>query len=178
MMSNEPEAEFNVNGGDGVLSMAGYFVRLYEYDRWANGLLLDALDGLGDVVPAKAINRMSHLVACQRLWMARMGRGLEMPATIFPEISLVETRAEAERVFAEMRDYVKSLTEGDDAGIFERFHFEDLKGQRHSALIYEILTQLSQHGCYHRGQMAVDLNPLLESPIATDWVYYVWRNEA
>ncbi len=172
----EPFAELT-DDADAALSFAQYFGRLYEYDRWANGRLLDVMEGMGSELPSKAVNRMSHLIACQRLWMARMGRGLSYPATVFPEISLSETRGEAELVFAEMRDFVAEFDQQDAAQLSARFQFKDLKGNAHSALIYEILTQLSQHGCYHRGQMAVDLNPLLDQPVVTDWVYYVWRTE-
>ena len=57
---------------DAVTGFRDYFRKVFAYDRWANGRVLDAMAELGDRLPERPLNRMSHLVVCQSLWLSRL----------------------------------------------------------------------------------------------------------
>jgi len=171
MTETNDQIEDDENTG---LSFSRYFARLFEYDRWANHKIITAFQQIGESTPQTALDRMSHLIACQRLWIARMRDDGTGPKTIFPSIPLNAIHEDAENVFDLVRRFIDDLPENE---LFTRFRYTSTDGTKLSSLKYEILTQLSQHGCYHRGQIAVEINPQLDQPIATDWVFYTFKRE-
>jgi uncharacterized damage-inducible protein DinB len=149
-----------------------YFAKIFEHDRWANGLVLQTMAGLGEELPIKPLNRLSHLIACQRLWLSRLTETIQKPESIFPEWSLDETSRNVKTISAQMKTYLEEIPE---AALHRHFEFTSLEGQPYRLLKRDILTQLGQHGAYHRGQIAMELNPLLDEPLTTDYVYYMWE---
>ena len=93
------------------------------------------------------------------------------PETIFPKWSLDETKRNAEPIFAGMRRFIEELPEED---YHRSFAFTNMEGHAYTLLRRDIFTQLGQHGAYHRGQIAMELNPLLDKCVTTDYVYYTW----
>lgn len=148
-----------------------YFGRLFEYDRWANGLVLDAMSSLGEP-PRKPLDRLSHLIVCQRLWLSRMTDDVTPPEAIFPTWPLERARDEAGPIFESMRRFVDDLPEEE---FHQPFSYRSSEGDDYTNLRSEILSQLATHGCYHRGQIAVELNPLLPEPLTTDLVFFTRR---
>ena len=146
-----------------------HLARLFEYDHWANRFVLEAMAGLADL-PAKPLDRISHVVVCQQLWLSRMGDKMEPPADIFPHWTLAETNASAEVIFARITEFIAGA---DDASLRAPFQSRSIEGDRYELTPLDALTQLSLHGSYHRGQIAVELNPLLDEPLTTDFIYQV-----
>ncbi len=167
-----PDAAIDTPPAPPATGFREYFAGVFTYDRWANTLVLDAMAGLGEHLPPKPLDRMSHLTICQQLWLSRMTDDVEKPATIFPTWTLDETRRQATTIFERMRRFIDELPEADFRGSFS---FRTLEGEPYTLIRRDILTQLSQHGPYHRGQIAMELNPLLPEPLVTDYVYYAWR---
>ncbi len=148
-----------------------YFSRIFEHDRWANGVVFDNMTNLGEALPQKPLGRLSHLIACQQLWLSRLTDDYEKPESIFPKWTLAETKKNAEPIFAGIKRFIEELPEAD----FHRsFAFTSMEGQPYTLLRRDIFTQLGQHGAYHRGQIALELNPLLDECLTTDYVYYTW----
>ncbi len=48
-----------------------YFVRLFEYDHWANRFVMETMAAI-EKLPASPLNRMCHLIICQQLWLSRL----------------------------------------------------------------------------------------------------------
>ncbi len=154
----------SIPGSTGFL---GYFRELFEYDRWANDRVLDAMEGLSEV-PDTAVRRMAHLVICQDLWVRRVRE--EEPLTdVFPRWNLEETRRQCSVISSRMQAFLDLLTEDRIHGVFDYVTTEGEKGQ---SLVSQILTQLSQHGCYHRGQSILEIKPFLAKPLDTDYVFF------
>ena len=151
--------------------MRDYFVRLFEYDRWANRFVMETMATISDL-PAKPLDRMSHLIICQQLWLSRMTDEFERPSDIFPHWSLQDANTKAQRIFARMERLVAEHT---DDLLYQPFEYQAMDGNHFESLRMDILTQLALHGSYHRGQIAVELNPLLDKPLTTDFVYQTQR---
>ncbi len=148
-----------------------YFAKVFEHDRWANGLVFDSMTSLGEALPQKPLDRLSHLIICQQLWLSRLTDDFEKPEMIFPKWTLAETKRNAEPIFAGIRRFIEELPEED---YHRSFAFTSMEGQPYTLLRRDIFTQLGQHGAYHRGQIAMELNPLLDECLTTDYVYYTW----
>ncbi len=150
-------------------SFRDYFTRLFEYDLWANGRVLDAMRSLGDRLPAKPVDRLSHVLICQEMWVGRM-TGTPNPITdFFPSWTLDEAEARAASIGVLMRRLIESL---DDATLVAEFEYTSSEGGRYRNRPIDVLTQLSQHGCYHRGQIALELNPVLPAALSTDYIVF------
>ena len=148
-----------------------YFVRLFEYDHWANQFVMEAMAAI-ETLPAKPLDRMSHLIVCQQLWLSRLTNDFEKPSDIFPHWTLAEANAGADAIFSRMAQLISELT---DELLGQPFQYHSMEGGHFESLRSEILTQLSLHGSYHRGQIAVELNPLLDKPLTTDFIYRTQR---
>lgn len=152
-----------------ALTFTAYLDRMFEYDRWANARVLEAMSSLGDALPQKPVDRLSHLLICQRMWIRRMRDDADQITDFFPSWPLAKTKAEAQAIGAEMREFIQSHS---DAELLEDFVYQSSEGAAFRNRRLDILTQLSQQGCYHRGQIACDLNAMLDKPLVTDYVYY------
>lgn len=156
---------------DTTATFRAYFSRIFEHDRWANGVVFDSMTNLGEALPQKSLDRLSHLIICQQLWLSRLTDNFEKPDTLFPKWPLDETKQNAKPIFAGMKSFIEELPEED---YHCSFAFASMEGQPYTLLRRDIFTQLGQHGAYHRGQIAMELNPLLDECLTTDYVYYTW----
>src|ERR1700753_872977 len=103
--------------------MKEYFIRLFEYDRYANQIILDTIIKANS--PEKPVKLMAHLLAAQEVWLHRV-KGLPAYAGVlwpdWPADALGEMIIEnAEQWIA----YLSELTPGD----FEkRINYQDTRG--------------------------------------------------
>ncbi len=161
----------NQNAPEAQEPLRDYFVRLFEYDHWANQSVMATMATI-EAMPPKPLDRMSHLIVCQQLWLSRMTDHFERPGNIFPHWTLAEANAGADAIFSRMAQLISELT---DELLGQPFQYQSMDGNRFESLRSEILTQLALHGSYHRGQIAVELNPLLDKPLTTDFIYQTQR---
>ncbi len=152
-------------------ALRDYFVRLFEYDHWANQFVMETMATIENL-PAKPLDRMSHLIICQQLWLSRLTDEFERPSDIFPRWSLPESNSNAQVIFARMKRLIGEHT---DDLLRQPFEYQAMNGNHFESLRMDILTQLALHGSYHRGQIAVELNPLLDKPLTTDFIYQTQR---
>ena len=152
----------------GALTFCDYYARLFAYDRWANRRVLETMASLGSRLPQRPVDRLNHLLICQTLWIARM-TGRPTPENIFPTWPLAELQKRAPGVFDSMEQFLDSLSDQD---LHKPAAYTSMEGESLQGPPADALTQLYGHGCYHRGQIACELNPLLPKPLVTDYIYY------
>ena len=153
-------------------------VRLFEYCEWANHRFLEAVAPL----PAEDYARdlkgshggihgtLVHAYGAEYLWHQRFG-GVS-PTSLPGEEQLTGLAALRERWAAlesERRSWLESLTP--DAG--ERvIEYRNLKGDPFSSQLWPLVQHVTNHGSYHRGQVAVFLRQLGVKPPTTDLVAF------
>ena len=111
------------------------FEQLWEYNRWANSVVLDILERLGEQLPPSSLRLMSHIVNAQSVWLDRLV-GRPPVFGVWDEHDL----ADCKRLNAE-------TLEGLRAVILQPF----------ATPAQDILLQVFNHGTYHRAQIATDL---------------------
>ena len=163
--------------------MTDDFASLFAYDRWANGLVLDACRKLtpeqytAEPVPGWTSVRstLTHIAIVTEGWL----RGVSGEhVTTFPTEADLPTVDDAarllERGYAIVDAALPTLTP--DALATPR----TFRGGGRSATLapWVVLRHLVNHGTYHRGQIASKLGRLGVEPPATDLVFWAFQQPA
>lgn len=152
--------------------------RLYDYNAWANGRVLDTVRAL----PAEQFLRplgssfsslrdtLAHILGAEWVWLQRW-RGISPPAlpatTDFPDFAAVETRWRA--VGSDLLGFVRGLYPADMERVLSYTNF---RGEKFTYLLKHMLLHVVMHGNYHRGQITTMLRQLGAEPCMTDFLVY------
>jgi uncharacterized damage-inducible protein DinB len=150
--------------------MKTYYTRLFNYDRYANDLMLKAI--LEANKPGKPVQLMAHLFAASRVWLARCK---ELPLSayaLWPEDANTDTFATLnEEINQNWITYLDGLQPDD----FEKIiSYKNSRGDAFENRLSDILAHVINHGTHHRAQIGQLLksNGLENLPI-TDYIFYI-----
>jgi uncharacterized damage-inducible protein DinB len=147
---------------------------LLEYHRWANGLLTSQIETLSPEIFNKDFRgsfgtlraTLLHLLDADHLWLTRF-KGI--PPADLPQTDNAATLIhEWLRIQDEMLEVARPLTTDPN----KTLEFKTRKGQPIKMLLTEIITHISHHGSYHRGQMANMIRMAGEKPVGTDYFLF------
>lgn len=146
--------------------MKQYFLKLYQYNAWANKRVINCLNrqNIGD---EKILSVMGHIVAAQFLWLHRI-KGLP-PADVklWGEYSLPQLTTMAEEVGKLWLEFVESTDN------FNReLTYNNYVGEPYVNNVEMIMIHLVNHSSYHRAQIAMLLRQKGFEPINTDFITY------
>jgi uncharacterized damage-inducible protein DinB len=146
--------------------MKQYFLKLYQYNAWANKRVLDCLVRQ-HVSDEKIISVMGHVVAAQFLWLNRI-QGLP-PADVklwgeYKLDQLVQMSADI------TQRWIQFVTDTED---FNRdLSYNNYVGDPYVTNVEMIMIHLVNHSSYHRAQVAMLLRQKGYEPINTDFITY------
>lgn len=155
-------------------TLADRFRRWYDHERDCNAKSLAMLAS----VPAdrhataefqKAVDRMAHLLAARRRWLHRLGHLAEAPGLFPAGTKLADLPAEVAEV---ERAWVGYLSRLDDAELARELEWVAGDGKRYRWNVEGILTQVSGHAWYHRGQIAQLVAGLGGTAVDTDYILW------
>jgi len=143
-----------------------YFLKLYQYNAWANNRVLNALTRQ-QVKSEKILSIMGHIVAAQFLWLHRI-KGLP-PADVklWGEYNLPQLVQMAEDVG---RLWLEFIETADDFN--RQLTYLNYTGDPYVNNVEMIMIHLVNHSTYHRGQIALLLRQEKLEPINTDFITY------
>ena len=147
------------------MSQMARFRRMFEHAAWANTTVLAALqDG---PAPDKACAWLAHLVGAERLWLARLQHE---PATmpVWPDLDLAACGQEFPALATAWQEYLETL---DDEALEDGIGYRNSKGEFWTSTLGDILTHVSHHGAYHRGQIASAVRAAGGEPAYTDFIH-------
>ncbi|ADB40182.1 DinB family protein [Spirosoma linguale] len=148
--------------------MKEYLIQLLDYELWANQRVIEALDTLRNP-PPRAVAVMGHILSAQHVWFGRITKEYAFVA-IWEDIPVSWMIETAERQHRQITGYVSALNESEVTALVEYVNSRDVTYQ--SSLL-EILTHMSHHAAYHRGQVVQLIRPMLNEAPVTDFI--VWR---
>ena len=132
-----------------LLSIRDYFVRMFDYEDWANQRMLAYL--ASGRAPVTAPGIFNHLIADNMPWICLLtGRPVPTDVDFFPGWSIDECRRFLFLTMEELKTYVAGLAESEFGDVIES---TTLNGRRFENTVSEILTQILSHGQHHRGQI-------------------------
>lgn len=146
--------------------MKKYFLKLYQYNAWANKRVLGTLVRQ-NVNDEKIMQLMGHIVAAQFLWLHRI-KGLPAPdVKLWGEYKLDQLVTLAEKAGKDWLDYIAS-TDGFD----REMTYKNYVGEPYTNNVEMIMIHLVNHSSYHRAQIAMLLRQKGFEPINTDFITY------
>lgn len=147
--------------------MIGSVRRLVEHMEWADRRALDVVRRSGN---EKARQLLAHVLATEGVWLARIRTGDSSGLEIWPDLGLEECERRIAENAASYRRFLESAT---DADLDEEAAYENSSGTEFRTPVREILMHVSQHGAYHRGQIAREIRASGGEPVNTDFIIFV-----
>jgi uncharacterized damage-inducible protein DinB len=145
-----------------------YFSRLLEHDRWANAETLHSIRA-ASAPPPRAIRWMAHIVGAEFLWLARLKQ--EAPVMeVWPQLDVdgCATRlAQLDGLWPQF------LAELEDDDLQDGRGYRNTKGEFWTSTVGDILTHVTMHSSYHRGQIAAVVRESGSEPAYTDYIHAV-----
>jgi len=142
--------------------------RLFEHVQWADGLAIESVRA-SPGPSNKALEVLSHLVAAEMLWLARIDSAGSAAVVAWPKMSVDQCAAAS----AENHRALARLVESSNGKDFDRpIMYVNSKGERFTSTLGDILLHLALHGSYHRGQVAAAVRAGGAEPAYTDYIHY------
>ena len=149
--------------------MKSYFLKLINYDQFANKAILKAIIDGGE--PEQAVKLMAHLLAAQQVWLNRC-KGL--PATgvvLWPDWKADSFERLIEENHAAWVDFIERLEPEDFKKII---YYKSTKGDSYESLPEDILAHVINHGTHHRAQAGQQLKLDGDEKLPlTDYIFYI-----
>ncbi len=150
--------------------MTAHLRRLFDHAAWADRLALDALAAAPEADRAGPLRLLAHVLAAERVWLLRL-RGEDSAAQpIWPALPLEGCAALAADNAAAYARYLDALT---DEAAAREVAYSNSQGTSFRTRVADVLTHVSLHGAYHRGQVAAALRAAGAEPINTDFITFV-----
>jgi len=151
---------------------------LFDYNRWANDLVLDATAALSPDEFARELGgsfpsvraTLAHILASEWVWLRRWKGG---SLTGVPEgwdlSDHPSIRAHWDQVEAERSDYLAALRHQDLERVID---YRNTAGEPFRNTLTEMMRHVVNHSSYHRGQVTSMLRILGARTVATDLIRY------
>ncbi len=151
--------------------MKTYFEKLFNYDKYANALIINTINTEGQ--PEKAVQLMAHLLAAQQIWLNRC---MDLPPA---KVELwTALGGPSDKFRQQVTDnhlawtgYLNGLNEVDFEDIIS---YKSLKGDSYENQLSDIIAHVINHGTHHRAQIGQLLKQAgLENLPNTDYIFYL-----
>jgi uncharacterized damage-inducible protein DinB len=148
--------------------MPTQFDQLLQYTVWANDTVFAVLDKYGAQVPATSLRLISHIVNAQSTWLVRLN-GVPPVTGIWDERDLAASRRLNEQTLRGFR----TVMESPEFDPRRKVEYRNSGGVPFENTVSDILTQVFNHGTYHRAQIAMDLRQHGLEPVNTDYITFI-----
>lgn len=153
---------------------------LYDYDRWANRRLLEAVSVLPQGTAEREIGTqfsfptlkgtLAHILAAEVIWLSRW-KG-HSPSTLlsakdFPDIQALRSRWS--HLEAELSAFLAGLSAADLTRVVR---YTNTEGKSFALRLGPLMQHVANHSTHHRSEVATMLTMLGVAPPPTDLVIY------
>ena len=146
--------------------MKKYFLKLYQYNAWANDRVLSNLRRQS-VDDEKTLTIFGHVLAAQFLWLHRI-KGLAPPdVKLWGKYSLERLEKMVTDANQQWKEFVESHENFD-----REMTYTNYVGELYTNNVETIMMHLVNHCSYHRAQVALLLRQKGFEPINTDLITY------
>ncbi|TVQ33875.1 MAG: hypothetical protein EA376_01180 [Phycisphaeraceae bacterium] len=149
--------------------MRDHFITLFEYEAWANQRIVDTLRGLRGSPPERALERMTHIIDAQRIWLFRLDPGRAAPEDAPGRWTLDQIEHHGERIARDLIEHIGALSNQDLQRVIS---YSGRDGVSFRSKAADVLTHLAVHGAHHRGQIMVDLRGVVEAPPSIGFIVF------
>lgn len=147
--------------------MKDHFRLLFDYEKWANRRVLDAIRGASE--KGASVRLFAHILAAQEVWLTRLVSLDSSKIAIWPPTTIDECVVRLEHLDGIIDKYLDDL---DDESLELELRYKNQHGDEFSNTPLDILTHLGFHSQHHRGQIALQLRQLGQEPAVTDFIAF------
>jgi uncharacterized damage-inducible protein DinB len=150
--------------------MKDYFIRLFEYDRYANQIILDTMIKTNN--PEKTVKLMAHMLAAQEVWINRCKE--QLPATSIVLWPDWPAEILGDKITENAAQWIGFLSQQNDEDFDKMVSYKDTKGNAWENRLSDILAHVINHGTHHRAQAGqhLILAGVEKLPI-TDYIFFI-----
>lgn len=147
--------------------MREHFTKLYEHLAWADKRVLQSLRAAHSVLK-RDLDLYSHILGSEHVWLSRI-RGTTAKIAVWPTLTFDECQRLADENAAAFNDVISALTEEKRE---TPVTYRNSAGELYTSTLEDILTHVSLHGAYHRGQIAASIRAAGDTPSPTDYIAF------
>lgn len=143
--------------------------KMYEHLNWANHRILEKLHNNKNG-NQQIIDLFSHILYTEQVWITRL-RGMD--SSQLPIWSEANLSVCAELVRKNQDDFTAFFANLTSSDLDNLISYRNSKGKEFKSSIEDILTHVTLHGQYHRGQINSRLRANGVEPVNTDYITFV-----
>jgi uncharacterized damage-inducible protein DinB len=144
------------------------FERLFKHLEWADARVLASLRTASNPQP-RNLELYAHILGSEHVWLSRIN-GAAPRFAVWPTLTLDE----CERLAAENVSAFTELLSGLTPELLQKpITYKNSAGDQFTSTIEDMLTHVTLHGAYHRGQIASSIRASGDTPSATDYIAFV-----
>lgn len=147
------------------MSRLDHLRETFVYDAWANHRLYEVFADLP--LQHEILSTWSHHLLSQKLWLARINEEAHDRLTLWTVLSVPESGALVAELEKRWTHLFDDLGEAD---LDRLVRFTNTQGKEQEDHLGDILTHVTHHGAYHRGQLTVRMSAAGFTPPATDLI--------
>jgi len=147
--------------------MKNHFTKLYKHLAWADSRVLQSLRGEHAVLK-RDLDLYSHILGSEHVWLSRI-KGTPPRVAVWPSLTLDEAERLAVENSTAFNKVVSELTEESRE---TPITYRNSAGDQFTSTLEDILTHVSLHGAYHRGQIAASIRAAGDVPSPTDYIAF------
>ncbi len=145
--------------------MKDYFLNLYDYHDQANQRVIQALYPENPALSDYAYKMFRHIIMANHVWMHRI---LKLPYDYDFHAELTEQQLK-DLMLKNKKELISIL---DQFSLDDKIEFTNLQGEPYSMKLIDILSHVSHHHAYHRGQIARSIRESGFEPPKTDLMLF------
>lgn len=150
--------------------MRDYYIEQYEYEKWANKLIIKTLWEADSNPTEHAERLMNHILAAQRVWYYRI---IAQKTSVKPwdTFEVKEWENIIDNTNNLYANHISDVPE--DEFMTRMVRYENTKGEYFETPMVDILQHVLLHSAYHRGQIVADMKAYVDELPRTDYIFYV-----
>ncbi|CAM2906163.1 DinB family protein [Paenibacillus sediminis] len=153
--------------------MKDQIIRTFDHVHWANVRILSALQAIEEL-PERTVRLFAHVLSSEKVWLTRLNERDSSHIPLWPSYYIED----CEQLVIENKEgyklFIDGLTETD---WLKYISYRNSSGTEFNTTILDILTHVSLHGSYHRGQISTYLRQDGFEPVSTDYINFVRQIE-
>ncbi len=149
--------------------MKHHLQRLMQHADWANRRVLELLNG-ANITEQRTVLLFAHVLKTERIYLERLRALDPWPQNFWPELSLAECALLIAENRREYESFFDALAEAD---LEHTVKYRNSKGIEFHTQIKDLLTHVTLHGAYHRGQIAAAIRAAGSEPVNIDFITFV-----
>ena len=146
--------------------MKKYFLKLYQYNEWANNRVIKCLADQ-QVKDEKVLSVFGHLLAAQFLWLHRIKNLAPPNVKLWGEYNLDTLQKMVNGANQQWTEFV-----GSNESFDREMTYTNYVGDPYTNNVETIMMHLVNHCSYHRAQVALLLRQKGFEPINTDLITF------